>query len=215
MLANALNQGKAVVLASLLTLAAPGITHAGPALTRLSAETTAIDGKVILLPQTTPPSAGGIQIYNNTLKVPGGNNIMYVTFAASGLGSGGIALNCQVDGANCLNGTGTAGTGSVASIPTGWVIPLGNEFDGDTFFGATGLGFQWCIPLTKTKGGSHSIALNAASAFGSSGQDEWLEAVSVFVDVNSIKAGTTNACGTYPTPNPVDSPDVRFLSKSR
>jgi hypothetical protein len=29
-----------------------------------------------------------------------------------------------------------------------------------------------------------------------SGQDEWLEAVSVFVDVNSIKAGTTNACGT-------------------
>jgi hypothetical protein len=96
--------------------------------------------------------------------------------------------------------------------PAGWVIPLGNEFAGGSAFGATGLGYQWCAPLSKTKGGFHSIVLNAASAFGfpfvpavRPDQNEWLEAVVVFVDVNGI--GGHNACGTYDTPNPVNSPD--------
>lgn len=202
-----LNWRKAIILTGLIALAIPRLANAGNALIRLSAETTASDGKVILLPLAKTPATGGIEIYNNSLKVPNGNNVMYITFSATGLGNGGgIALNCQVDGANCFNGTGAAGTGSVASIPKGWVIPLGNEYDGDTAFGATGLGYQFCIPLSKTKNNTHSIVLNAASAFGFSTQDEWLEAVSVFVDVNGVTGGT-NACGTYPTPNSTDSPD--------
>jgi hypothetical protein len=203
---------KVIILTSLVALAIPRLAHAGNALIRLSALTTAFDGKVILLPKAKTPVTGGIEVYGNSLKVPGGNNVMYITFSGTGFGvGGGVALNCQVDGVNCIDGIGAAGTGNVRFIPTGWVIPLGDELvdtlsGGAEFpFGATGLGYHWCTPLSKTKNNVHSIVLNAASAFGGKTEDEFLEAVVVFVDVNGI--GGHNACGTYDTPNPVNSPD--------
>lgn len=201
MLANITLAALAILMFSLPTSAIAG------GITRLSAMYTAIDGNVIAFSNTATPASGAIQIYNNSLKAPASNNVMYVTIQASELGEGqGIALNCQVDGKNCLNGTGTAGTGSVAAIPAGWVIPLGNEFAGGSIHGATGLGYQWCAPLGKTKGGIHTVVINAAPAFGGF---EWMEAVSVFVDVSNIatNGGAANACGTYPTPSSGTSPD--------
>jgi len=202
---------KATILAFAGTLMAlPTGALAGGGLTRLSAQYTAVDGNVIGIPSTATPAGGPEQIYSNTLKVPNGNNVMYVTIQASGFGDAGgdIALNCQVDGTNCLSGKGTAGTGSVSSIPTGWVIPLGSEFGSGVALGATGLGYQWCIPLSKTKQGMHSVVINAGNAFGFA--TAWMEAVSVFVDVNNVqtsKSGTSNACGVYATPFSTTSPD--------
>lgn len=202
---------KATILAFAGTLMAlPTGVLAGGGLTRLSAQYTAVDGNVIGIPSTATPAGGPEKIYSNTLRVPNGNNVMYVTIQASGFGDAGadIALNCQVDGTNCLPGKGTAGTGSVSAIPTGWVIPLGSEFGSGVALGATGLGYQWCIPLSKTKGGTHTVVINAGNAFGS--VTAWMEGVSVFVDVNNVqvsKSGTSNACGVYATPFSTTSPD--------
>jgi hypothetical protein len=207
--------GAAGVLALGLTF--PAVAHAGKALARLSAMNTAIDGKAIYLPlgspalnSPAPPNApGGIQIYSNTLNAAG-DNVIYVTISATGLTDNicdGIALNCQVDGVPCVNGNGVPGTGTVAGIPNGWVIPLGDEFDCTGDLGDTGVNFQFCAPLGKTKGNVHTITLNAASAFGYG--DAYLEAVHVYVDGNKIsgKNNSQNACGTYSTPNPTTSPD--------
>jgi hypothetical protein len=70
-----------------------------------------------------------------------------------------------------------------------------------------GLGYQWCIPLSKAKQGIHNVVINAGNAFG--GANTWMEGVSVFVDVNNIKSGTgtSNACGVYATPFSTSSPD--------
>ena len=176
---------------------------AGSELTRLSAKITATDGKAILLPiNVDPGDAGQITIYSNSVKVSKGDNTVYVTVSGEGLGTcDGIAVLCQVDGTNCLKGTGTPGTGNVANIPAGWVIPLGDEFDGDSNFGLTGLNFQFCAPITK---GSHTIKLIAATAFGDC--NTFIEGLHVYVDANNIK-NAADACATYPTPNSATSPD--------
>ncbi len=191
-----------------LTISAPD-AHAtgGKKVARFSAMYTAIDGSVILLPSTSTPASSPIEIYNNTIKIPNRSyNVVYVTIHASAFGFGqGIALNCQVDGIDCLNGTGTAGPGSVAAIPPGWVIPLGSEFTGSSGFGATGLSYEWCAPLSKTNKAMHTITINAADAFGTG--DDWMEAVGVYIDANKVKEGA-DACSTYATPNPDTSPDI-------
>jgi hypothetical protein len=198
-------------------VATPTVASAGKALARLSAMSTAVDGTAILLPfdqpavnSPAPPAApGGIQIYSNTVTAAG-DNVLYVTISATGLTDGdddGIALNCQVDGVPCVN-EGTPGGGTVASIPAGWVIPLGNEFTGSgQVLGDTGFSFQFCAPISKTKKNLHTVTLNAASAFGYG--DAYLEAVHVYVDGNKIKGktNTEDACGTYATPNSSTSPD--------
>src|SRR5512135_2588548 len=98
---------KATILAFAgMLMALPSGALAGNSLTRLSAQYTAVDGNVIGIPTTATPAGGPEQIYSNSLKVPNGNNVMYVTIQASGFSDAGgdIALNCQVDGVNCLNG---------------------------------------------------------------------------------------------------------------
>ena len=195
--------GMFAMCASISTSALADNNEADRELGRLSAQNTAIDGNAILLPSgVAPGDAGQITIYSNTLKVPKRDNTLYVTVSGEGLGScDGIALNCQVDGVNCLQGTGTPGTGSVAAIPSGWVIPLGNEFAGGGFFGLTGLDFQFCAPVTK---GSHTITLNAASSFGNC--DTFIEGLHVYVDSNRIN-NAADRCASYPTPNSALSPD--------
>jgi hypothetical protein len=194
--------GAAGVLALGLTL--PAAAHAGKALKRLSASVTAIDGNAILLPYTSTPGAvDNVAVFQQTLKIPSGTNVVYVTISGTGISDesdDGTALNCQVDGVNCLNGEGTPGPGSVAAIPPGWVIPLGSEY-WNTGVGLTGFNYQWCAPITK---GTHTITIYGASAFGYG--DQYLEAVQVFVDANKIGSGGS-ACGTYSTPNPSLSPD--------
>jgi hypothetical protein len=172
-------------------------------MSRLSAQNTAIDGTAILLPSgVAPGDPGQITIYTNTLTLPKRDNTLYITVSGEGLGScDGIALNCQVDGTNCLSGTGTPGIGNVIAIPSGWVIPLGNEFAGGGSFGLTGLNFQFCAPTTQ---GSHTITLNAASSFGDC--DTFIEGLHVYVDSNHI-ADAADRCASYPTPNSAGSPD--------
>jgi hypothetical protein len=183
------------VLALGLTL--PAAAHAGN-LKRLSAMTTAMDGNAILLPSGVEPGdAGVIEVYSNTVKVPGGQNVLYVTISANGLGDcDGIALQCLVDGENCLQGTTDPDI-----LPPGWVVPLGNEYDGDSFFGLSGVNYQFCTPINK---GNHNVQIFGATEFGDC--NTYLEAVHVFVDSSKIK-GSENACGSYATPNPVNSPD--------
>jgi hypothetical protein len=187
-------------------IVAPIGAHAFKQLTRVSARNTAIDGKAILLPSGVDPGdAGQIQIYSNSGATPAGDNVLYVTISGEGLGTcNGIALLCQVDGVNCLTGTGTPGPGSVSAIPSGWVIPLGDEFDGNASFGLTGVNFQWCAKLAKKPQNIHSIKIFGATAFG--GCDTFLEGVHVYVDTNKIPSAS-NACSTYTTPNPALSPD--------
>jgi hypothetical protein len=195
--------GMFAMCASISTSALADNNEADREMSRLSAQNTAIDGKAILLPSgVAPGDVGQITIYSNTLKLPKRDNTLYVTVSGEGLGScDGIALNCQVDGVNCLQGTGTPGTGSVVAIPSGWVIPLGNEFDGAGSFGLTGLNFQFCAPVTK---GSHTITLNAASSFGNC--DTFIEGLHVYVDSNRIN-NAADRCASYPTPNAALSPD--------
>ena len=193
----------------MLTLS--GNAHAGKQLTRESAEVTGIDGKVILVPETADPAtfASTIQIYNNTVTTPGADNVIYVSIVGTAFSEGnGIAMNCQVDGVNCLAGEGTAGGGSVDVIPPGWIIPLGTEFGTGNGYGDTGFSYHWCAPIVKSKKNAHVVTINLASAFGV--DDAFVEAVQVFVDSNKIngkQVGDLNVCGSYPTPNGTDSPD--------
>src|SRR5712692_6794654 len=101
------------------------------------------------------PRDGGIKIYDNRF----GNlddldaNVMFVSIFATGITDcedDGIALNCKIDGANCVPGVGTAGTGSVADIPAGWVIAQGDEFCGYGDLGDTGLSFRFCAPHPRS-----------------------------------------------------------------
>jgi hypothetical protein len=129
---------------------------------------------------------------------------VYVTISGEGLGlCDGIALKCQVDGVNCVLGNGTPGTG----LPSGWVVPLGNEFDGDSDFGLSGVNFQWCSQIEKTKKNIHTVKIFGATEFGDC--NTWLEAVHVYIDTNQIKTkdNGANACGTFATPNPVPPVD--------
>lgn len=198
-------------LALAFSIAAPRAAHAGKQLTRLSAEVTAIDGHAILLPSgVKPKDAGVIEIYSNEGQIPASDTVVYVTISGEGLTDcigEGIALLCQVDGANCVAGDATPGSGLVSQIPSGWVIPLGNEFDGDEELGLTGVNFQWCKQIEKTKKNKHTVKIFAASAFGKC--NTFLEGVHIYVDTNQIKTtgNGANACGTIPTPNPVTSPD--------
>jgi hypothetical protein len=166
-------------------------------ISRLSAQNTAIDGTAILLPSGVDPGdAGVITIYSNTITIPPRDNTVYVTLSGNGLGfCDGIAVNCQVDGTNCL--PGSAGT----VLPTGWVVPLGDEFGSDGDFGLSGLNYTFCAPITK---GSHTITLNAATEFGDC--NTYIEALHVYVDSNRIAPGV-DQCGTYANPNPIASPD--------
>lgn len=77
---------------------------------------------------------------------------MFVSIFATGItdyDDDGIALNCKIDGANCVPGVGTAGTGSVADIPAGWVIALGDEFGGYGDLSDTGLSFVLRTPRLR------------------------------------------------------------------
>lgn len=186
---------------------APISAHAGKFLTRLSAENTAIaaklvDFKAIELPSGTSTTVGTpVEVYSNSGSIPANDNIVYVTISGQGLGfCDGIALLCQVDGANCIKGFANNVTA------TGWVVPLGDEFHFDDDFGLSGVNFQWCATVKKTKGNIHTIKILGATEFGDC--DTFLEGVHVYVDTNAIptKAGI-NACGTYVTPNPDTSPD--------
>jgi hypothetical protein len=172
-------------------------------MSRLSAQYTAVDGNAILLPSgTIPGDAGQIEIYSNTLTVPKRDNTLYVSVFGEGLGTcDGFAFLCQVDGVNCVQGNALPGPGLVAAIPPGWVIPLGNEFESGDDFGLTGFSFQFCAPTTQ---GSHSIAIHAASSFGSC--DTFIEGLHVYVDSNHI-SDAADRCATYATPNPATSPD--------
>ena len=190
-------------------IVAPIGAHAGKQLTRLSAKITASDGNAILLPAgVDPDDPGVIQIYSNSGNIPAGDNVLYVTISAEGLtdcSGNGIALLCQVDGANCVPGNATPGPGSVTDIPSGWVIPLGNEFGGDDDLGLTGVNFQWCAKIGKKPQNIHSIKIFGATAFGET-CDTFLEGVHVYLDSNRIPSAP-NACSTYTTPNPDTSPD--------
>ncbi len=198
---------------------APISAHAGKFLTRLSAESTAINvkdpvtgilpQKAILLPSgVEPKDPGVIQIYSNSGSTPANDNIMYVTISGEGLGyCDGIALLCQVDGANCVLGNATPGFPNTSGdVPNGWVVPQGREFDGDNRWGLTGVNFQWCTKIKKTEKNIHTIKIFGATELGDC--NTYLEGVHVYIDTNAIpaKAGI-NACGSYATPNPVDSPD--------
>ena len=189
-------------------MVAPISAHAGKALTRLSAEITATDGKAIKLPATVEPSDGGTLIYSNSGKIPASDTVVYVTISGEGITTctnEGIALLCQVDGANCVPGNATPGPGSVMDIPSGWVIPLGDEFGEYGDLGLTGVNFQWCKQIEKTKKNVHSVKIFASSAFGHC--NVFLEGVHIYVDTNQISTKDANACGTIPTPSSADSPD--------
>jgi hypothetical protein len=206
-------RGFGIALAGMVFAAgglAPTSAHAGPArrLARLSAKVTGIDGMVSDIPGTATPDGSGtplVPLDSNTLRVPpeSGDNVMYITIVGTAFSSGnGFALNCQLDGVNCLAGDGTQGDGSVLAIPTGWIIPLGNEFSNGPGFGDTGFSYQWCVPIEK-KPKDHSVLINAGSAFGG---ETFLEAVQVFVDSNRI-SNSSDRCATYATPNGVVSGD--------
>jgi hypothetical protein len=195
---------------------APISAHAGKFLTRLSAESTAINTtglqKAIKMPSGVRPSdAGVIQICSNSGTTPANDNIMYVTISGEALGRcDGIALLCQVDGKNCVPGNATPGFPNTSGIvPNGWVVPQGQEFneaDENDRFGLTGVNFQWCTKIAKIKGNKHTIKIFGATERGDC--NTYLEGVYVYIDTNSIPKGAgINACGSYPNPNPVDSPD--------
>jgi hypothetical protein len=186
-------------------IVAPTGAHAFKQLTRVSAQNTAIaaklvDFKAIELPSGTSTTVGSpIQIYSNSGATPAGDNVLYVTISANGLGfCDGIALLCQVDGANCITGFANNVTA------TGWVVPLGDEFHFDDDFGLSGVNFQWCAKIAKTPKNIHSIKIFGATEFGDC--DTFLEGVHVYVDTNIIPSAP-NACSTYTTPNPDTSPD--------
>jgi hypothetical protein len=146
----------------------------------------------------SPGDAGVIQLYSNTVKVPSGSNVLYVTISGNGLGDcDGIAIQCLVDGVNCLQGNTDPDI-----LPDGWVVPLGDEYGSDSDFGLSGLNYQFCTPIRK---GNHTIQLFGATEFGDC--NTYIEALHVFVDSSKIGGNAENACGSYPTPNPVDSPD--------
>jgi hypothetical protein len=189
--------GAFAIFASISTSARADNKEADRELSRLSAQNTAIDGTAILLPSGVEPGDPGvITIYSNTVTIPKRDNTVYVTISGNGLGfCDGIAVNCKVDGTDCL--PGSAGT----VVPSGWVVPLGDEFGSDGDFGLSGLNYTFCAPITK---GSHTITLNAATEFGDCAT--FIEALHVYVDSNRITS-TPDACGTYANPNSIASPD--------
>jgi hypothetical protein len=195
MLINAFNKSKTVGLIGLLITLMTGPTHAATPLIRLSAAKLI---EVYLPGELDPRSSSGVEIYKKTLTDPSGANMMYITVVGAGIGHGQIALNCRVDG-----------------VPSGWITALQNglpafKIPNDTPTMAS-LSYQWCIPLNATEGGSHLVILNAAAQFGiyafgdPRSRDEWLQNVTVFVDVNNVEAGA-NACRTLPNPNPGPPP---------
>jgi hypothetical protein len=184
-------------------------------LRRVIAQTTANDGNLIALFDTstgTPigPLDGGVNIFSNTVAIPAGPNVMYITFAGTAFGPecGSVTLKCEVDGADCVFGQENFFVTTLTG-ETGWVQPAGTaapqEFqDIDRAWGESNANYSWCLPIGP---GTHQIDL-AAAAFDILDPDEGicegtaLENVTVYVDVSKVP-DPSMACTSYATPNPV------------
>ncbi len=207
-----------IVALGLLALSGLGPTSAsaqtpppapGQALRRFASNFTAFDGTQILVNEDA--TAGGIKIYDQTVKTAAGENTLYVTLQATATPDFffftcfdvGVAANCEVDGANCNNGF--TFDQDADELPPGWIEVTGAAIStGDTSAWMP-ISYTWCTPIQKSKKNLHEVQIFAAVDEDESGCEQLLQGVSVHVDANKFNKANVdlgNACQGYPNPNP-------------
>ncbi|MGH3118773.1 MAG: hypothetical protein ACRDQ2_16990 [Gaiellales bacterium] len=148
------------------------------------------------------PGDDGQVVYRKTVFVPFDQNVLYITFSATGDTHDGAALwlSCRVNGARCNPGSGgaagtTPGYVSLQKMPSFVALPTGAIAtcnDGGGGFGDchdNNLNYTWCVQLADFAGGTFTIELRLATS--ESGKEVFFETAHVFIDSNCI---TGNAC---------------------
>lgn len=183
-----LNRGTAIARRTLtgfgiaaFCLALPVAAQAGPPLTRLAVSVQS--SGPIDAASTDTPASGGIKVYDQTVKVPASDNVLYVNVSGLSHGSNPGAINCQVDSTNCISTTN-----SFLSKP-GW-LSVGND-QNETTYGENSITYTFCVPIVK---GTHTVTINVANATGVG--DAYFEQMTISVDANKIQ-NHANACSSF------------------
>jgi hypothetical protein len=196
------------VAALVIAVALPLIAHATH-LRRLAANFTAFDGLEVStdcgIAATSACPSAPLTIYNKTVTVPLGNNVIYVTLSATGDSHGGAAvlLRCLVDGSACGGTTFAGGAGWIRlqKTPDAYSDNCNDGGGGGGDCHDNSITYTWCKSVGT---GTRTVKLQLASS------DEFdrvfMEGVSVYVDVNSI-AGSSSKCAEYETPDPMNAVD--------
>lgn len=152
------------------------------------------------------PGDDGTLVYQKTVYVPSGENVLYITISATADTHDGAALwlNCRVDGADC-----NPGAGGAAVTPAGYValnkLPAPeaatNCNDGGGGFGDchdNSINYTWCTPIAY---GTRTVELRLATSRAGLGQVSFRTA-HFYIDSNQISG---NAC-VQAEPLPGESP---------
>jgi hypothetical protein len=184
----------------------------GPIL-RLAADFKNFDGTESFTAVGVDPVAGtdGVPVFQKTIFVPAGTNVLYVTVSTTGDTHDGAALwlSCRVNGAACNPGFGGAG-----GTPGGWVnlnkhknwIGLTGVLNGDGGGGGgdahdNSIHYTWC---TKFAGGAPARVEVRLASSGSTDETSgfagppnvFFEAAHFFIDASRITGN--NACTQAP-----------------
>jgi len=170
----------AVMGAVALTLTLPTVARAQN-VRRLSAQFFQFSGNETQASSSDTVSAdNGVKIYDHTVKVPAGNNVLYVTLSGTGDVNGANVASwftCLVDGNFCNSGV------TFATSTAGWIALQG----GSNTQHDNNINYTWCTPITK---GNHEITLRMAS---NGGGTVFIEAAHFFIDVSKV-ADKNAAC---------------------
>jgi hypothetical protein len=170
--------------------------HAGEQATIVGSGSAATGGfgSAFALPKTLDPFATpGVTIVNQTVKVPGGSKVMYISVSAvafSTNSTGGFAWECLLDGVKCNSGFTQDSDGD--NLPSGWFEALSLVGLGESFpepLGPTAITYQWCATIDKTKTNLHTVKIQAANDaewFGSTATNQtiFLEGVQWKIEAN-------------------------------
>jgi hypothetical protein len=157
--------------------------------------------------ENTPGDPDGEVIFKKKVKVPGGDNTLYVSIYTTGDTHGGSALwlSCRVDGAFCRPGAAGA-----AGAPSGWISLLKlpqdvqepnasincNDGGGGTAdCHDNSITYQWCIPVEK-KEGKEEQEVELRMATSKPGELVFIEAAHVYIDSSRIRG--PNQCTQAP-----------------
>jgi len=171
-------------------------------LSRLSADFLNFDdSESSTIVAALPNAEGGTVVYRKTVFVPFDQNVLYITFSATGDTHDGAALwlACRVNGSACNPGAGGAG-----GAPSGW-MPLNklpapvlatNCNDGNGGFGDchdNSIYATWCVPIAR-EGGTFDIELRLATSAPPA--RVFFEMGHIYIDSNCIDG---NACDMAPS----------------
>ena len=156
----------------------------------------------------TPGSTDGALLYEKKIRIPKGDNALFISFTGQSdvHGGAGLWLSCRKDDRFC--NPRPFGVTSGSSSPAGWVsllklpAPTGGSSNCNNGGGGsadchdTGIHYQWCIPIDDDDAWMDGVRLKLKLASSLNGQSVFAERIHVFIDSTRL-VEERNRCAGY------------------